>query len=194
MPTNSLSPENKQILLRLARQVLTAAVRREPPPAINLADQPTELEAYGASFVTLTRRGELRGCIGALEAYQSLIEDVIEHAIAAGLQDFRFPPVQPHELDEIEIEISCLTSPEPLAYSSAQDLIQKLQPGTDGVVLQDGWRRATFLPQVWEKLPEPEQFLNQLCHKMGLAPDSWRFKKLKVFTYQVEEFRESQGD
>ena len=191
MPTGKLSENSKQTLLWLARVALETAVRGETLPKINLSDQPAELQAIGASFVTLTRQGELRGCIGALEASKSLFEDVAEHAAAAGLEDYRFPPVQPHELKEIEIEISYLSPTEKLSYIDAEDLISRLRPGIDGVVLMDGWRRATFLPQVWEKLPEPEQFLDHLCQKMGAAPNTWRRKQLDVYIYQVEEFREA---
>lgn len=190
MPTSALSPYHRQELLRLARRFLEAAVRGEPRPALILSELPPELREYGASFVTLTQHGELRGCIGALEAYQSLAEDVAEHAVAAGMQDYRFPPVRPCELAEIKIEISRLTPPENLEYLDDQDLLLKLCPGVDGVVLQDGWRRSTFLPQVWEKLPDPKQFLSHLCQKMGAASNTWQQKKLQVFIYQVEEFRE----
>jgi len=115
---------------------------------------------------------------------------VREHAIAAALQDYRFPPVQPEELGSIEIEVSRLTRPQPLPYDGPADLIAKLRPGVDGVILQDGFRRATFLPQVWEKIPAPEQFLSELCLKMGAPADLWRRKPLEVSTYQVEEFHE----
>jgi AmmeMemoRadiSam system protein A len=111
--------------------------------------------------------------------------------VAAALQDYRFPPVPLEELPEIEIEISRLTTPQPLEYADATDLVSALRPGVDGVTLRDGWRRATFLPQVWEKLPDPEMFLSHLCDKMGAAPDLWRRKKLDVSIYQVEEFHEA---
>jgi hypothetical protein len=190
MPTDTLSEQSRQTLLHVARIALEAAVRSEVPPKLDLSNLPPELRAIGASFVTLTKRGELRGCIGSLEASKPLIEDVAEHAVAAGLEDYRFPPVQPHELQEIEIEISRLTPTQPVSYTDSQELLSRLRPGVDGVVLKDGWRRATFLPQVWEKLPDPEQFLRQLCQKLGSAPNAWRYKKLEVFIYQVEEFRE----
>jgi AmmeMemoRadiSam system protein A len=159
-------------------------------PPLNLEDYPPKLREPGATFVTLTTGGRLRGCIGALEPYQPLIADVREHAIAAALQDYRFPPVQPEELGSIEIEVSRLTRPQPLPYDGPADLIAKLRPGVDGVILQDGFRRATFLPQVWEKIPAPEQFLSELCLKMGAPADLWRRKPLEVSTYQVEEFHE----
>jgi AmmeMemoRadiSam system protein A len=148
------------------------------------------LNEQGASFVTLTYKGFLRGCVGALEPYQSLAEDVREHAEAAAFQDYRFPPVQAKELADITIEISYLSRPKPLKYENPADLPKLLKPNIDGVVLRDGMRRATFLPQVWEKISDAEEFLEELCMKMGAQPDLWRRKKLDVFTYQVEEFHE----
>jgi len=185
-----LNEAEQKLLLHIARETLDNAVHGEPLPEINLDALPPSLQENGASFVTLTIVDRLRGCIGTLEAYQPMAIDVQEHAVAAGLQDFRFPSVQPAELDQIEIEVSVLSPQEPLVYDGADDLIQKLRPDVDGVVLQEGFRKATFLPQVWEKLPDPGQFLSQLCMKMGASSDLWRKKSLKVFTYQVQEFHE----
>lgn len=187
---NRLTAEEKQYLLKLARQSLEAGVRGQPLPSLDPAALTPALRAPGASFVTLTKGGALRGCIGALEPYQSLAEDVREHAVAAALEDYRFPPVQPNELPEIQIEVSRLTVPAPLEYSDPDDLLAKLRPGVDGVILRDGWRRATFLPQVWEKIPDKAEFLDNLCYKMGVPPDTWRHKHLEVLVYQVEEFHE----
>ncbi|PWH18135.1 MAG: AmmeMemoRadiSam system protein A [Anaerolineae bacterium] len=189
--TDCLTQEEKTILLRLARQAIETGVRGEPLPALDLLSLPAALQAQGASFVTLTLDGRLRGCIGALEPYQPLAEDVREHALAAALRDPRFPPVTPAELPRIHIEISRLTRPRPLPYTDVQDLLNRLTPGVDGVILRDGWRRATFLPQVWAQLPDKEEFLAHLCLKMGVAPDLWRRKTLEVQTYQVEEFHET---
>lgn len=183
-----LTLEERGILLDIARQSLQAAVCSVSLPNLDLAAFSPRLRSLGACFVTLTIQGELRGCIGALEPYQPLALDVREHAVAAALQDFRFPPVTPAELDLIEIEISCLTPSQPLAYQDSTDLLRKLRPGIDGVVLRDGFHRATFLPQVWEKIPDPAEFLDHLCMKLGAVPNLWRLKKLQVFTYQVEEF------
>lgn len=185
-----LTQEERAILLRLARQALELGVHSQPLAPLDLASLPLRLAEPGACFVTLTRRGELRGCVGALEPYQPLADDVREHAVAAALQDLRFPPVTAAELPEIAIEISCLTTPQPLDYSTPDELPMRLRPGVDGVVLREGLRRATFLPQVWEKLPKPEDFLRHLCMKMGVDASYWRYKKLQVFTYQVEEFHE----
>jgi AmmeMemoRadiSam system protein A len=185
-----LSIEERKLLLELARQAIHSAVHGETLPTIDMAALPPSLCEPGASFVTLTRLGQLRGCIGALEAVLPLVEDVRQHAIAAALQDFRFPPVQPEELPTLCIEISRLSEPKDVDYESAQDLVEKLRPGIDGVTLKDGVRRATFLPQVWEKLPDPEVFLSHLCQKMGAPPDLWRSGELQVQVYQVEEFHE----
>jgi hypothetical protein len=185
-----LTSEEKKSLLRLARQALEAGVRGYPIPHLDETSLTPALRAEGASFVTLTVRGNLRGCIGALEPYQPLAEDVREHAVAAALEDYRFPRVQESELAGIEIEVSRLTVPVLLKYTDADDLLAKLHPGKDGVILRDGFRRATFLPQVWEKIPDPVEFLANLCYKMGAAPDIWRKKKLDVLVYQVEEFHE----
>ena len=187
---DQLTDEEKQALLKMARQALVAGVGGQPLPALDPAALTPALKAPGASFVTLTEHGELRGCIGALEPYQSLAEDVREHAVAAALEDYRFHPVQESELEKIEIEVSRLTLPVTLDYSGPDDLLARLRPGIDGVILRDGLRRATFLPQVWEKVPDKEDFLAQLCWKMGAAPDTWRKKHLEVLVYQVEEFHE----
>ena len=187
---DQLTLEEKTTLLRLGREALETGVKGNPLPPIDEASLTPALRAEGASFVTLTVHGRLRGCIGALEPYQPLVDDVREHAVAAALQDYRFHPVQPGVLGKIDIEVSRLTIPVPLDYTDTADLLAKLHPGVDGVILRDGIRRATFLPQVWEKIPDPSEFLENLCYKMGAAPDTWKKKKLQVLIYQVEEFQE----
>jgi AmmeMemoRadiSam system protein A len=190
MMPEGLSQENRNVLLKLARQSMTQAVKEKHRLPLDLNAYAPVLQQHGASFVTLTVQGDLRGCIGALEAYQPLVEDVCEHAIAAALEDYRFPPVNASELDSIQIEISRLTQPQALSYLDPNDLVAHLTPGQDGVILKDGLRRATFLPQVWEKLPDPAQFLGNLCEKMGASYFLWQKKKLQVLTYKVEEFHE----
>ena len=185
-----LTLDEKQSLLKLARRSLEAGVRHADLPTLDPAELTPALQAQGAAFVTLTVHGELRGCIGALEPYQSLAEDVREHAVAAALEDYRFPQVQESELAEIAIEVSRLTRPIPLEYKDSEDLLAKLHPGVDGVILRDSFRRATFLPQVWEKIPDAPAFLANLCYKMGAAPDTWKRRHLEVLVYQVEEFHE----
>jgi AmmeMemoRadiSam system protein A len=187
---HQLTSEERQTLLRLARSAMERAVRGERAPEPEPDTITGRLREPGASFVTLTIQGQLRGCIGALEPSQALVEDVREHARAAALEDPRFLPVQPDELDDIEIELSRLSMPEDLAYTDASDLLDKLRPGVDGVILRDGSHRATFLPQVWEKIPDKAAFLENLCMKMGAPADLWRRRHLDVRTYQVEEFHE----
>ncbi len=187
---DKLTVEEKKTLLNLARETLQRGVCDEELPKIDIESLTPNLKAPGASFITLTIGGDLRGCIGALEPYQPLAWDVREHTVAAAKEDPRFPPVQPAELKHIQIEISRLTFPKPLEYRDAEDLLAHLRPNVDGVILRDAFRRATFLPQVWEKLPDKVEFLSELCRKMGAAPDTWRRKHLEVLTYQVEEFHE----
>jgi AmmeMemoRadiSam system protein A len=186
-----LTLEEQQTLLRLAREAMMIRVKGEKLPRLELSSLPLRLREDGASFITLTVRGELRGCIGALEAYQPLAEDVREHAVAAALEDPRFAPVSERELSGITIEVSRLTRPIPLEYKDGDDLVSKLRPHVDGIILRDTFgHRATFLPQVWEKIPDPVEFLNHLCEKMGLSENAWRAKHLEISTYQVEEFHE----
>ena len=186
-----LTLEEQHILLRLAREAMERGVRGEALHSLDLSSLPPSLREEGSSFVTITSRGQLRGCIGALEAHQPLAEDVREHAVAAALKDPRFPAVKEHELSDLRIEISRLTHPVPLEYKDANDLLSKLRPHVDGVILRDdSHQRVTFLPQVWEKIPNPAEFLNNLCYKMGVEPDLWRRTNLDVLTYQVEEFHE----
>lgn len=193
MMIKPLAEADQNILLNIAREALIHAVHGHLLPDVDLDTLPPSLSQDGASFVTLTISGRLRGCIGTLEAYQPLAQDVQEHAVAAGLYDPRFPQVTPDEIPEISIEVSVLTPRQPLSYEKPQELLEKIKVGVDGVVFVDGYRKATFLPQVWDKLPEPAQFFSHLCLKMGSPADLWREKKLDVYTYQVQEFHEKQA-
>lgn len=188
---DKLTLEEQKILLQLARDAMECGVKGGKLPPLDESLLTPHLREDGASFVTLTVRDQLRGCVGALEPYQSLAEDVREHAVAAALEDPRFPAVSERELNGIQIEVSRLTRPVPLEYKDPDDLLHKLRPDVDGVILRDGFHRSTFLPQVWEKIADPVEFLNNLCYKMGASPDLWRRKHLDVLTYQVEEFHET---
>jgi AmmeMemoRadiSam system protein A len=190
MMEDQLTATERTILLQEARKVLESSVRNQPLPPLNLDEFPAALRKNGVCFVTLTIDGKLRGCIGALEAYQPLVADVRERAISAAFDDYRFSQVQPEEIPKIQIEISRLTEPQALVYEDADDLLDQLRPNIDGVVLKVGRRRSTFLPQVWKKIADKEEFLNHLCQKMGAPPNLWRSQKLKVLVYQVEEFHE----
>ena len=188
--STQLTDGEKQTLLQIARAAIENAVKGKKPIPLSEDALTQTLREDGASFVTLTIDGDLRGCIGAIEAYQPLAEDVCEHAVSAAMEDPRFPPLRETELNRIHIEVSRLTAPQELEYTDADDLLKKLRPHLDGVILKHGFRRATFLPQVWEKIPDPVGFLEQLCYKMGERGNLWRNTKLQVFTYQVEEFHE----
>ncbi len=186
----SLSITDRQYLLSLVRETISRHMRGEGPPPVDLDALPESLTRDGASFVTLTKHGQLRGCIGSLEPRRPLVLDVCENALGAAFRDPRFPPVGSRELDDLHIEISILSIPQPLSYDGPGDLIAKLRPGVDGVVIERDWNRATFLPQVWEKLPDARQFLEHLCLKAFLPADAYRHPGLNVYTYQVEKFEE----
>ncbi|HMN12555.1 MAG TPA: AmmeMemoRadiSam system protein A [Bellilinea sp.] len=185
-----LSLADQKILLKVARETILEAASGMKLKVLDLETFPESLRRTGCSFVTLTKRGALRGCIGALTATMPLVLDVQEHAYAAAMEDYRFPQVKSSEVDQLEIEISVLSPTQPLEYADPAELCSKLRPGVDGVVLRDGNRRSTFLPQVWEQVPDCSQFLSQLCMKMGAPADLWRKKILQVETYTVFEFKE----
>ena len=181
-------------LVAIARDEIARALERPGPP-ISPREGPEEgVEpawlAPGAAFVTLTRGGVLRGCIGSLEAHRPLLEDVRANACAAAFRDPRFPPLTLAELPEIEVEVSILSPPRPLAVASEAEAWERLRPHQDGVVLSFGRHRATFLPQVWESLPEPRVFLAHLKQKAGLPPGFWH-PDVRLETYSVEKLKES---
>jgi AmmeMemoRadiSam system protein A len=188
--TSTITTTEGRPLLLLAREAMEAFILTGDLPVLELTELPPLLRAPGASFVTLTKHGALRGCIGTIEARLPLAEDVRRRAVDAATRDYRFPPVCAQELALIRIEVSVLSAPEPLSYRNPQEIPHLLRPGTDGVVLVSGMRRSTFLPQVWERVPEPERFLQMLCQKAGLASDAWRHESLHLLTYQVHSFCE----
>ncbi len=190
MASTPLTLEERQYLLKLARATIERVAHQQDPPP---PTPPTQrLQESGAAFVTLhTRTGDLRGCIGSLIAHRPLVEDVVHNAQSAAFEDPRFPPVTAQELDTLVVEVSILTAPEPLNFDDPDDLVQKLRPHVDGVLIQRGWNRATFLPQVWVQIPNVKSFLTQLCYKAGLPANAWQGSDLKVSTYQVEEFQET---
>ena len=148
-----------------------------------------ELDRPGATFVTLTQHGELRGCIGTLEARRPLRQDVEENTLNAAFRDPRFAPLAVAELEVTRIEVSLLCAPVPMSIAGENDLLQRLRPGVDGVVLAFRGRRATFLPQVWDRLPEPREFIAALKCKAGLATGFWH-DEVRVSRYAVSKFRE----
>jgi AmmeMemoRadiSam system protein A len=186
----ALSPEEREYLLHLAREAIDCVAQGNDPPAIDMDAVPQDLQQAGASFVTLNKKGSLRGCVGSLEARRPLVLDVQQNGIGAAFRDPRFPPVQPEEVEDLTVEISVLSSPQRVDCDGPDDLFDVLHPGVDGVVIERGWHRATFLPQVWEKLPDKDEFLQRLCLKAGLPADAYRSGDLDVYTYQVEKFKE----
>jgi len=143
----------------------------------------------GATFVTLTLDGQLRGCIGSLEAHRPLGDDVRANAQSAAFRDPRFKPVSAEEFQRLKLEVSLLAKPTPIQFASEADALSQLRPGIDGVILIAGPARSTFLPQVWEQIPQPREFLARLKQKAGLAADSWP-AGIKLFRYEVQKWKE----
>ncbi len=188
-----LTEEQGKALLWLARETIARQLGMEAHEpgadiAVRLLDR--ELQDKRGTFVTLKEHGELRGCIGSLAASDPIVEGIKRNALHAAFDDYRFSPVGKNELGAIEMEISILTEPTPLAHADGEDLLRILQAGIDGVILRKGVQGATFLPQVWEQLPEPRDFLSHLCRKAGLPGEAWQFGGLEVSTYRVQYFVE----
>ncbi|MET0049326.1 MAG: AmmeMemoRadiSam system protein A [Sedimenticola sp.] len=182
-----LSDEARRTLLALAEASIRHGLDKGTPLAVEVADYPEELQAERACFVTLNRQGNLRGCIGHLEAIQQLVKDVADNAFAAAFMDPRFPRLDPREMEGLEIHISVLTPAVPLEFNSEQELLSKMRPGVDGLILTEGMRRGTFLPSVWDQLPQPEQFLSHLKLKAGLPANHWS-DEIKIYRYETESF------
>ena len=192
--SQTLTPEQGAALVALARRTLTVHFGGSFLPEDSgdlderLADR--ALQTKSGTFVTLKSNNQLRGCIGSLTASTSIADGVRENALNAAFHDPRFPPLKKKELDGVHIEVSVLTKPVPLEYTDADDLLAKLKPGVDGVIIRKGYASATFLPQVWEQLPQPEPFLSHLCAKAGLPSGQWRQGELTVLVYRVQYFEE----
>jgi len=188
-----LAPPERRALLALARASIRHGLETGRPLPVVLDTQPDSLRAERAAFVTLHRDAQLRGCIGHLEAVQPLARDVADNAFAAAFRDPRFPPLTANEFDSLHIDISVLTPSEPIAFASEAELIALLRPGIDGVILEDSavghGRRGTFLPSVWEQLPQPRDFLRHLKQKAGLSADYWS-DGLRAWRYRTECFGE----
>jgi hypothetical protein len=182
-----MKAENRQLLLKIASDAIFQALefpgRKLPKPET----VPEGLKEKRATFVTLTIGGRLRGCIGMLEACRPLAEDVAENARAAAFDDPRFPPLTKKEFEKLEIHISVLSPSEEIKFSSEADLLRQIRRGEDGLILQEGFRRGTFLPSVWDELPEKELFWAHLKLKAGLPASYWS-ETLRVFRYTTEYF------
>ncbi len=191
---SAFTEEQGVCLLKLARFTIMRHLSL-PLPSVEeeeltvcLADPAFEVKR--GVFVTLTIGGALRGCIGSLVAYESVRQGVERHALNAAFHDHRFPPLTVSELTEVDIEISVLTEPKPLEFSNTDELLARLRPAIDGVILRRGAATATFLPQVWEQLPQVDEFMSHLCLKAGLPPEAWRQPGCSIEIYQVKHFSE----
>jgi AmmeMemoRadiSam system protein A len=187
-PSKALGDRERKILLQLARRSLVDYFQ-QAPPALPPSTDPGLNQTRGC-FVTLLKRGGLRGCVGNVVPRLPLCQAVVENARGAAFSDSRFPPLERCELQEVIIEISVLTPPMVLEWKSAEDLLSRIRPHVDGVFLQVGGRISTFLPQVWEKLPLPIDFMNCLARKSGLPAEAWRDPAAVISTYQAEFFGE----
>lgn len=183
---DALPPDAGRVLLPLAR----AAIAGELGMAQSARDDVPWLKQQGASFITVTQGGRLRGCIGTLRPHRPLGEDVRGNAVAAAFRDPRFKPLTAEEFGAINLEISVLSALEALAFSGEQDALRQLRPGTDGLVFEYGHHSSTFLPQVWESIKEPTDFLVHLKQKAGLPPDFWE-PEVKLSRYTVAKWRET---
>lgn len=187
---DELSQEDGKYLLAAARKTIEDRLfDRKKEGGQDDGLSPRYAERRG-TFVTLTMDGTLRGCIGHILPQESLIEGVRENAINAAFRDPRFRPLSRQEWEKTKIEVSILTEPKPLDYADGEDLLKKLRPGVDGVIIKKSDRQATFLPQVWEQLPDKKEFLTHLCLKAGLDGHAWKKDKLEVSVYQVQAFHE----
>ena len=182
---STFSRENRQTLLLIAKEVIHYGSKNGYSVRLNLKQYRPELAVPCATFVTLKKNTILRGCIGTLAAVRPLAEDVSHNAYAAAFSDPRFPPVEVNELDALEIHISALSPPEEIHFKSEQDLISRLRPTIDGLIIDDSGHKGTFLPSVWESLSDPTIFVKQLKEKAGIPENYWS-DSIKAYRYTVE--------
>lgn len=188
--TDKLTDGEGKYLLSVARKTIEQRLSDQTKEAQSDADLSAKFHEQRGTFVTLTTRGNLRGCIGHIIPQESLIDGIRVNALNAAFRDPRFPPLSTEEWETVKVEISILTDPKPLSYSDGDDLLEKLRPEIDGVIIRKGFHQSTFLPQVWEQLPGKKEFLSHLCLKAGLGSDAWKQGDLEVETYQVQAFEE----
>jgi len=185
-----MAPVNKgEILLPIARSSISEALGADHERIDDSVKSADWLQQKASCFVTLTQQDQLRGCIGTLEAYRPLLDDVTHNARAAAFQDPRFSPLTCEELGRTEIEISLLSAMQAMRFTDEQDALQQLQPGSDGLVFEFGRYRSTFLPQVWEHLPEVTDFIAHLKQKAGLPADFWA-DDVRLYRYSVSKWKE----
>jgi len=190
LDADKLTEEEGSCLLSVARQTIEQRLFNREGRTQTESEASAKFSEKRGTFVTLTIDGCLRGCIGHIIPQESLIEGIRVNAINAAFRDPRFRPLSKKEWEKVKIEISILSDPKPLAYTDAEDLLKKLRPGIDGVIIKKGFHQATFLPQVWDQLPDKKEFLTHLCLKAGLGTDAWKNEALEILTYQVQAFEE----
>jgi AmmeMemoRadiSam system protein A len=188
--TGRLTEEEGRYLLSVARKNIELDLFNQNDRSPIESNVSSKFSEKRGTFVTLTIKGNLRGCIGHITPQESLIEGIRINSFNAAFRDPRFSPLSKKEWPKVKIEISILADPKPLPYSNSDDLLNKLRPDVDGVILKKGFYQATFLPQVWEQLPDKEEFLSHLCMKANLDEDAWKKERLEVSTYQVQAFEE----
>jgi len=188
--SQKLNEQEGKYLLEIARKTIEQELFKDRNIGqVDSLDSPKFSERRG-TFVTLTINDNLRGCIGHIIPQETLLEGIKENAINAAFKDPRFNPLSKKEWDNVKVEISILTDPKPLEYSDAEDLLKKIRPDVDGVIIKKGYYQATFLPQVWEQLPDKKEFFTHLCLKAGMDGNEWKKGNLEVYTYQVQAFEE----
>ncbi len=187
MPSTELSTDDKSTALRIAKESILHGLKDGSALNIITNNYSEDLQQTLACFVTLHKNNQLRGCIGALEASQALINDIAEHAFAAAFRDPRFPPLEENELNELSMEISVLSKPEKINFENEEDLLNQIRPDVDGLILEHEYNRGTFLPSVWEQLPDKKDFLNHLKTKAGL-PSNWWHNDVKISRYETTQF------
>jgi uncharacterized protein len=185
-----MEKEHKDLLLKLARKTIEKKSSQDVMTFQEIDRLPGELKERRGCFVTLTKKNELRGCIGYILPISPVYQAVTENAYNAAYSDPRFIPVERSEIKDLHIEISILSLPEKINYGDEEELLKKITPHKDGLVVRKGHHSATFLPQVWEQLPDKKDFLNHLCLKAGLKPNEWSTAALEVEIYHVEAFEE----
>lgn len=184
---NAYSQAEQQLLLDIAKNSILTGLEQQHPLEVTLSDYSEQLQQKRATFVTLTLHHELRGCIGSLSPHRALVDDIAHNAYAAAFSDPRFPALSQQEYEQLEYHISILSDTSPMQFDTEQALLAQIRPGIDGLVLSDKNRQGTFLPSVWEQLPEPEEFLRHLKRKAGLPADYWS-DTLQVSRYTVDYF------
>ncbi len=193
MPADRTSFDKGRILLQIARTEIAEALGQSVSVDENILEDTAWLQAKGACFITLMQQQQLRGCMGTLDAHRALLDDVKTNAKAAAFKDTRFSPLSSKELIKTQVEVSLLSPMQALNFIDEQDALNQLQTGVDGVLFEYAHYRSTFLPQVWEQLPDAKNFMTNLKHKAGLSADFWA-NGIKLSRYSVSKWKECDFD